>query len=70
MALTTDRFEDYASDSQEPGEEQDERAVQHRRKALAALDDGQHQPVEALVHALLALEARVEEMSVYVTRLG
>ena len=50
---------------------QDERAAHHRRVALDALtDDGAHATVVALVEALLALEARVEELTCYVSLLG
>ncbi len=70
MAITTDRREHYADDPRPcDGAEQDERAQRHRARALAALEDGEH-AADALVHALLALEARVEELTVYVARLG
>lgn len=61
---------DYADDPREcDGAKQDERAERHRAESLAALADDEH-AADALVHALLALEARVEELTVYVARLG
>lgn len=70
MAITdTDRSEPYpADDASQRGGAQDERAARHRAGALAALADGDH-AVDALVHALLAIEARVEELSCFVAAL-
>jgi hypothetical protein len=50
----------------EPGVEQDERAHCHRRQALEALDGGDGQA--ALVHAVLALEARVDELTYWIAQ--
>jgi hypothetical protein len=47
-----------------PGVEQDERAHDHRRRALEALDGGDAQV--ALVQAVLALEARVDELTYWI----
>lgn len=55
--------EDY---DPEPGVEQDDRARDHRRRALEALDGGDGQG--ALVHAVLALEARVDELTWHVAQ--
>jgi hypothetical protein len=49
----------------EPGAEQDERAARHRELALEAAD-GLDPLGVALVHALLAVEARVDELVCYV----
>ncbi len=56
------------ADDWHPGEEQDDRAVRHREGALKALADGC--PADAIVHALLSIEARLVELIVYVARLG
>ena len=56
------------ADDPHPGDEQDDRASRHREGALKALADGCS--ADAIVHALLALEARVDELMVYVARLG
>ncbi len=56
------------ADDWHPGEEQDDRAVRHREGALKALADGCS--ADALTHALLAVESRIEELTVYVARLG
>ena len=53
--------EDY--DAGATGGEQDQRAVEHRRLALAAED-----PMVALLHAVLALEARLEELTCFVAQ--
>lgn len=55
------------------GQAQDDRAVAHRDAALAALagvkpSTPQESVGVALVHAILALEARVEELSVWLPR--
>ena len=47
----------------EPGVEQDERAQEHRRLALETSD-----PAAALLHAVLALEARVDELTWHLAR--
>ncbi len=54
----------------EPGVEQDKRALQHRRRALHALSSSDCEPHVALTEALLALEARLEELTCYVAQLG
>lgn len=51
-----------------PGEREDERATEHREEALQALAAGRS--ADAMVYALLALEARIDELTVYVARLG
>ena len=51
------------------GVAENERAVRHRAGALAALADGDH-AVDAVVHALLSVEARLEELTCYVAQLG
>lgn len=51
------------------GVAQDARAVRHRQRALQALHDDDCAHV-ALTEALLALEARVEELTCYVAMLG
>ena len=51
----------------EPGVREDERAQEHRQAALAALDENRPAHV-ALVHALLALESRLEELTCYIAR--
>jgi hypothetical protein len=64
------RVADWQPDAEaEQGVAQDERAVSHRAGALAALADDDP-AVDAVVHALLAVEARIEEVSVYLSRLG
>ena len=50
----------------EPGVEQDERAQEHRRLAREALDGGDQEG--ALVHAVLALEARVDELTYWIAQ--
>lgn len=55
--------------SSAPGVEQDQRAIRHSvaaREALALSEP----PHVAITHAILALEARVEELTVYVAQLG
>jgi hypothetical protein len=52
----------------EPGDQQDRRAFEHRRVALEQLQAGEH--AAALTHAVLALEARVEEMTCFIARAG
>jgi hypothetical protein len=49
------------------GVEQDQRAIEHRARALAALDHDR--PDVAVVEALLALEARLEESTHYLAQL-
>jgi hypothetical protein len=51
----------------DPGVEQDQRAARHRDRALEALDGDYVHPHAALVHALLAVEARIEELTCYLT---
>ena len=58
---------DYAEPAR-PGEEQDDRARAHREQALAAIEDGDR--ARAVVEALLALEARLDELTVWVARLS
>ena len=58
---------DYAEPAH-PGEEPDDRARVHREQALQALDDGDR--ARAVVEALLALEARIDEVAVWVARLS
>ena len=56
-------------DRHEPGVEQDERATEHYEAALelvAGVDDG----TAAVVHSVLSLASRVEELVVYLARLG
>ena len=57
-----------SADYAEPGVEEDERACHHREQALQALDDGDR--ARAVVEALLAIEARVDELAVWVARLS
>jgi hypothetical protein len=47
------------------GDEQHERASDHRQRALDALSDGDAAHV-ALAHALLAVEARIDELTAYI----
>jgi hypothetical protein len=70
VSTETAQPNDYAPPVAEGvGVAQDERAIRHRAGALAALADDDH-AVDAIVHALLALEARVEELVCYVAQLG
>ena len=57
---------DYAADT-DPAAVCDERACEHRARALAHLN-GLDVEV-ALVYAVLALESRIDELAVYVARL-
>ena len=54
----------------EPGAEQDELANHHRERAVAALEDRRDRGYVAIAEALLALEARLDELACYVSRLG
>ncbi len=53
----------------EPGVDQHERAIVHREAALDVVADGGETTV-AVVHALLAIEARIDELTAYLARLG
>jgi len=57
------------ADDGQLGVAQDARAVRHRQRALQALHDDDCAHV-ALTEALLALEARVEELVCYVAQLA
>jgi hypothetical protein len=48
------------------GEAEDERAVGHRQQALAALAEGAD--AVALVHAILSVAARIEELTCHTAR--
>lgn len=54
-------------DVTEPGVEQNERATAHREAALEIVADGGESTV-ALVHAALAIEARIDELIVYLAQ--
>lgn len=54
--------------SSAPGVEQDERAARHRQAALEAVDELDRRD-QAIVNALLAIEARVDELTCYVAQL-
>lgn len=55
-------------DDEQPGVEQDARAIDYRETALRLLDNDA-EPAVAIVYALLAVEARLEELSVYLAQL-
>lgn len=58
--------DELASASEDrPGYEQHVRAIHHRRRAVEAAQDADPAAV-ALTHALLALEARVDELTCYI----
>jgi hypothetical protein len=63
--MTNDRRASYADD---PIEEIDERAARHAQLALQAL--GAEDRLAAIVHAVLALQARVEEASYFIARIS
>jgi hypothetical protein len=67
MSLAEQPDVDYPD--REPGADADERAVRHRRAALDAARDLDAADA-AVMHAILALEARVEELTCFVARLG
>ena len=63
------------TDERRPEELADERATVEQRAALDDLDDcaeleALDRTLHALTHAVLALEARVEELTCYVAKLG
>jgi hypothetical protein len=62
--MTNDQRQAYA----DPAEQADERARGHRSLAYEAMERDPEGPLAALTHALLALEARVEELSCVVAR--
>jgi hypothetical protein len=68
--MATDQHTPYAAAAcrADPPDEQDRRAHIHRHKALHALAEGE--PCESpITHALLALEARLDELTWYIARL-
>lgn len=71
MAIT-DQREQYAPDMDErqpePGVAQDERANEHRARALDALDADS--AFVAIAEALFAVEARLDELTTYVAQRG
>jgi hypothetical protein len=69
MTTTFDQSASYARDA-DPAEQADARARGHRRIAYEAMERDPEGPLAALTHALLAVEARVEELCCYVARLG
>ncbi|MFZ0379909.1 MAG: hypothetical protein WAL38_18920 [Solirubrobacteraceae bacterium] len=62
------RAQAYPDHRDEPGVAEHERAIEHREQALSMLIDGND--LGALAHALLAIEARVEELTCYIARGG
>jgi hypothetical protein len=62
-----DQRQAYA-DPADPAEAADERARGHRRIAYEEIERDPDGPLVALTLALLALEARVEELCCYVAR--
>ena len=70
MAATSSAREngDARPDVAEQGAAQDERAARHRALAMDAIEDGDG--LDAIAHALLAVEARIDELTCYIARLG
>ncbi len=63
MATTNNNSIGAYADTPDLGEREHERAVEHRERALSALAEGER--VGAVVHALLALEARIDELTTW-----
>ena len=57
------------NDEPEPGVPENDRAIHHREQALGELSLHGDGRTDAVVHAILALEARVEELTVFVAQL-
>jgi hypothetical protein len=59
------------ADDLDPAGERDAQACRHRERALAALGDpADRRGFVAVAEALLALEARLDEVACYLARLG
>lgn len=66
MTMTcSDQRQDY--DDSDPAEERDELACRHREAAVQAVSDDH---AAAVTHALLAIEARLDELAVHLSRIG
>jgi hypothetical protein len=67
MTTTTDQRQAYA-DPGDLAEAADARARGHRSLAYEAMERDPEGPLAALTHALLACEARIEELTTFVAR--
>lgn len=59
---------DFDDEHADPAEQLDQQATRQREQAVIALQDGD--TAIAIARALLALEARLEELTYYVAGLG